>query len=178
MHGGAERDHEAAKDGNVARQPLHLHGMARTIKIAIGDDLGVRSVRRGSGIKAGGKSSRFGKLQRWAARSVRDEQMRILRVSITRFRENLILREFCDAVFLSDCASPFNVVFRDRANRHASDGARVGHFRETHDHRGRRSFLREQVIVDANDRSIPNDPTVRQSCARFEKIRTGERFVC
>src|SRR5207253_10419019 len=66
VHGGPERDHEAAKDGNVARQPLHLYGVARTIKIAIGDDLGVRSVRRGSGIKARGKSSRLGKLQCWA----------------------------------------------------------------------------------------------------------------
>ena len=45
-----------------------------------------------------GYAVRFGKLQRRTGRSVRDEQMRILRLRITCFRENLILREFCDAV--------------------------------------------------------------------------------
>src|SRR4029077_9420372 len=39
------------------------------------------------------------------------------------------------------------------------------------------SFLREQVIVNANDRSIPNDVTVRPSCARFQEVRTGEGFI-
>ena len=104
--------------------------------------------------------------------------MRILRLRITCFRENLILRKFCDAFLVCDCASKFDVLVGESANCHAGHGIRVGHFRETHDHLGRRSFLREQVIVNANDRSIPNDATVRQSCARFEEIRPGEGFVC
>src|SRR5438046_854608 len=78
------------------------------------------------------------------------------------------------------CTAPPNGIMRPlkTVTSRASPGARVGHFRKTHDHLGRRSFLREQVIVNANDRSIPNDPAVRQSCARFEKIRTGKGFVC
>src|SRR5262249_42958944 len=31
---------------------------------------------------------------------------------------------------------------------------------------------------NANDRSISNDPAIRQRCARFEKIRTRESFLC
>ncbi len=104
--------------------------------------------------------------------------MRILRVRIFCFWENSVLREFCDAGFLRDGASQFNVLFRDSANRHSGHGVRVGHFRDTHDHRGRRSFLRKQVIISANDRSIPNDAAIRQRCARFKKIRTGEALVC
>ena len=104
--------------------------------------------------------------------------MRILRVRIACFRKNLILRKFCDALLVCDCASKFDVLVGEGANCHAGDGIRVGHFRETHDNLGRRSFLRKQVIVNANDRSIPNDATVRQSCTRFEEIGTGEDFVC
>ena len=177
MHGGSGWNHEASGSGHVARQPLHLHGLARTIKIAIGDDLGVRIVRRGSRIIAGGICSCVGKLQRRSGRSVRNKQMGIFCVGITCFRENFVLREFCDAVLVSDCASKFDILLGYGANCHAGHRARVGHFRQTHDHRGRRSFLREQVIVNANDRSISNDPAVRQSRARFEKIRTGEGFV-
>src|SRR5262245_38522957 len=45
VHSGSDWDHEASGGGHISRQPLHLHGLARTIEIAIGDDLRLRLVR-------------------------------------------------------------------------------------------------------------------------------------
>src|SRR5438445_12998767 len=93
---------------------------------------------------------------------------------ITSFRENRILRKLRHTVFVSDGAGKLDVLFRYSAVSDTGNGARVGHFRQTHDDVGRRPFLRYQVVVDANDRTIPNTLPISQSRACFDEVQADE----
>ena len=104
--------------------------------------------------------------------------MCVVSLRVTSLRENCILYEPRDAVLVSHGPGEFDVLLGHGVNRHSGHGARVGHFRQTHDDGRRRSFLREQIVIDANDRAIPNDPPIGKCRTRLEKVRAGESFFC
>ena len=77
-----------------------------------------------------------------------------------RLWKNCVLCEASDAVLVSNVSCKLDVLLGHSVHRHGRHWIRVGHFRQTHQDAYRRSFLRQQIIVDANDRSIPNDPSI------------------
>src|SRR5205814_5807812 len=61
--------------GNIAHNPLHLHGLPRPVEVAIGDNFRVRLCRETASL-AGRITSGFGKLNRRSVRCVSNEKMR------------------------------------------------------------------------------------------------------
>src|SRR5205823_14337944 len=72
----------------ISRESLHFHRLSGTIEIAVCDDFGMRALWRRGVITARRVRCGFGKLQRRTCRSIRDEQVRALRVRCFRSEEH------------------------------------------------------------------------------------------
>ena len=158
---------------DIAHNAFHLHGLSRPIKIAIGNNFRVRLSDFAAGIGPGGERAGVNILQGRSTRCVRDEEMRVLAF----LRKKRFANEMRDSFVIGHGSGKLDVFARDRVHCHAGDRAPVGHLGQSHQYRRGRPFLREQVIVYANNRAVSYYATVRKRGARFQEICSLQRLV-